>query len=225
MKALSKLKTGLLILAIINVFYSCKKSSATTTVPQPAIESVTIGTQIWTKKNLDVDHYKNGDAIPEVKDFNVWKNLKTGAWHYYDNSTDNGKIYGKLYNWYAVNDPRGLAPAGWHIPSDAEWTNLTNSLGSGAGGKMKEAGTLHWISPNTGADNSSGFNALPSGSSTSLIFLQQGYETYWWTSTSFALSTETVAIFRAVYYNGSGVNGAGVGTSLYNGFSVRCVKN
>ncbi len=215
-----------LFIGFLPCLFSCKKNSsttqATTTVP---IESVTIGTQVWTKKNLDVDHYKNGDAIPEVKDFNVWKTLKTGAWHYYNNDSNNGAIYGKLYNWYAVSDARGLAPAGWHIPTDAEWTTLTTSLGgaSVAGGKMKEAGTSHWTAPNTGADNSSGFSALPSGTSTSLIFWQIGLNTYWWSSTSFTVGTDTYADFRAVYNNSSNVNGSG--TDLSGGFSVRCIKN
>jgi uncharacterized protein (TIGR02145 family) len=84
--------------------------------------TVTIGTQVWMTKNLDVDRYRNGDIIPEVKDSIAWANLKTGAWCYYNNDPELGKIYGKLYNWYAVNDPRGLAPAGYHIPTDAEWT-------------------------------------------------------------------------------------------------------
>ncbi|MFA6571391.1 MAG: fibrobacter succinogenes major paralogous domain-containing protein, partial [Bacteroidota bacterium] len=132
--------------------------------------TILIGTQVWMKKNLDVDHYRNGDTIPEVKDPKIWAKLKTGAWCYYGNSLDEGKIYGKLYNWFAVNDPRGLAPAGWHIPTDTEWTTLTSNLGgeSGAGGKMKSKGTLEgddglWFRPNTGASNESGFSALPGG--------------------------------------------------------------
>jgi len=114
-------------------------------------------------KNLDVDHYRNGDPIPEVQDSAQWVNLKTGAWCYYNNSDSLGKIYGKFYNWYAVNDPRRLAPIGYHVPSDAEWTVLSTFLGGnkGSGGKMKETDTTHWSSPNKGATNSSGFTALP----------------------------------------------------------------
>jgi uncharacterized protein (TIGR02145 family) len=133
-------------------------------------ETVKIGTQEWTIKNLDVSTYKNGDIIPEVKDYNEWIKLKTGAWCYYDNDPENGKIYGKLYNWYAVNDPRGLAPEGFHIPSDKEWTILINYLGGDdiAGGKMKEQGTEHWNTPNATATNSSGFSGLPGGYRNSL---------------------------------------------------------
>jgi len=108
---------------------------------------IKIGTQTWTSKNLDVTTYRNGDVIPEVKDANAWANLTTGAWCYYENESDNGTSYGKLYNWYAVNDPRGLAPTGYHIPGGGEWTILTTYLGgssntsaafiSGVGEKMK----------------------------------------------------------------------------------------
>ena len=88
---------------------------ASSTTFSYAQETVTIGKQTWMKKNLDVSRYRNGDVIPEVADLSTWVNLTTGAWCYYENKSDNGTTYGKLYNWYAVNDPRGLAPAGWHI--------------------------------------------------------------------------------------------------------------
>jgi uncharacterized protein (TIGR02145 family) len=101
------------------------------------------------QSNLNVSHYRNGDVIPQVTDPTAWSSLTTGAWCYYNNDTANGTVYGKLYNWYAVNDPRGLSPQGWHVPTDAEWTNLTSCLGgeSLAGGKMKA--TTLWDSPNT----------------------------------------------------------------------------
>ena len=94
------------------------------------IETVVIGNQEWTKRNLNVSKYRNGDIIPEVKDFNKWISLTTGAWCYYDNDPNNDS-YGKLYNWYAVNDPRGLAPEGYHIPSDTEWKDLRKYLNTG----------------------------------------------------------------------------------------------
>ena len=105
-------------------------------------QSVTIGTQTWTTKNLDVATFRNGDAIPQAKTNEEWKagrENKQPAWCYYDNDAKNGTKYGKLYNWYAVNDARGLAPAGWHIPTDEEWTVLSTFLGGGdvAGKKMK----------------------------------------------------------------------------------------
>jgi hypothetical protein len=111
-------------------------------------KTITIGNQVWTSKNLDVETYRNGDVIPQVQDQNAWNNLTTGAWCYYDNDASNGTKYGKLYNWYAVNDPRGLAPNGYHIPTDAEWTTLVNYLGGGIiisglpGGARKDDGTF-----------------------------------------------------------------------------------
>lgn len=95
------------------------------------IETVVIGNQEWTTKNLDVSKYRNGDLIPEVKDYYQWLSLTSGAWCYYNNDSNNGVLYGKLYNWYAVNDPRGLAPEGYHIPSEKEWIALRNYLNIG----------------------------------------------------------------------------------------------
>ena len=105
---------------------------------------VKIGTQVWMSTNLDVTYYRNGDKIPQVKDSVKWARLTTGAWCWYNNDSATGAVYGKLYNWYAVNDPRGLAPIGWHIPSDTEWDTLSARLGgaSKAGGKLKDTGTI-----------------------------------------------------------------------------------
>ena len=182
---------------------------------------ITIGNQNWTQKNLDVVTYRNGDPIPQVQDNTAWVNLTTGAWCYYANNTANGTTYGKLYNWYAVNDPRGLAPNGYHIPIDVEWTILTDYLGGGsiAGDKMKEAGTSHWLSPNTGATNSSGFTGLPGG-----IRLDDGnfygIGAYgnWWCSSEFNTSS---AWGRQL--NNGGVFRMALTKDL--GFSVRCLKD
>jgi uncharacterized protein (TIGR02145 family) len=128
-------------------------------------ESITIGEQLWMAENLKVTHYNNGDEIPTGLDNNTWANTIDGAYAIYDDDPANAAIYGNLYNWYAVDDDRSIAPEGWHIPSDDEYTTLTDYLGgeSVSGGKMKEAGTEHWDSPNTGATNESGFTALPGG--------------------------------------------------------------
>jgi len=121
-------------------------------------EEITIGDQVWMAENLSVDTFRNGDPIPEVKTDEEW--VKAGrneqpAWCYYDNDPDNGEEYGKLYNWYAVNDPRGLAPEGWHVPSNEEWTVLSDFLGEDVGFKMKsETG---WDGNGNGS-NESGFN-------------------------------------------------------------------
>jgi uncharacterized protein (TIGR02145 family) len=142
--------------------------------------------KVWMRKNLDVRTYRNGDKIPHVKSKAIWDTLTTGAWCWYNNDSATGAAYGKLYNWYAVNDPRGLAPTGWHVPSDAEWDTLSTFLGGDgyAGGKMKETGTTHWWDPNADATNSSGFTALPGGTRYYLgEFFDAGGYGYWWSST------------------------------------------
>ncbi|HZV69689.1 MAG TPA: FISUMP domain-containing protein [Saprospiraceae bacterium] len=148
--------------------------------------SVGICCQSWMTKNLDVTTYRNGDPIPKVTTNSAWAVLTTGAYCYYNNdSTTYAATYGKLYNWYAVNDPRGLAPEGWHIPTDFEWTTLGNCLGGNsiAGGLMKEAGTVHWTSPNTGATNLSGFTGLPAGFRDNSGFFNAISTTgVWWSS-------------------------------------------
>ena len=130
---------------------------------------VKIGTQVWTSKNLDVSTFRNGEAIPEGNSDAEWNKAvenKQTAWCYYDKDIQNGKKYGKLYNWYAVNDSRGLAPTGYHIPSDAEWTVLTDFLGGEhiAGEKMKSKQGWQKNGKKSGnGNNSSGFNGLPGG--------------------------------------------------------------
>jgi uncharacterized protein (TIGR02145 family) len=139
---------------------------------KPQYESVRIGNQEWMTRNLNVDRFRNGDLIPHVESDEEW--IKAGengqpAWCYYDNYPVNGRMYGKLYNWYAVNDSRGLAPEGWHVPTDEDWDILVEYLGMFvAGHKMKSVeGWEEWhirgdVQKRNG-DNSSGFNALPGG--------------------------------------------------------------
>lgn len=177
----------------------------------------------WMVINLDVSHYRNGDVIPQVTDATVWSSLTTGAWCYYNNDPANGAIYGKLYNWYAVNDPRGLAPEGWHVPTDAEWTILSNAFGgeSVTGGKMKTTGTIRWNSPNTNATNEIGFSALPGGFRYyDGKFSSIGANGHWWTATE---RYSKVAFYRSIYHDGGTLfraeNLAGFG------FSVRCIRD
>ena len=187
------------------------------------IETVVIGTQEWTTKNLNVSKYKNGDIIPEVKDPEKWASLTTGAWCYYNNDTNSEAIYGKLYNWYAVNDPRGLAPEGYHIPSDEDWDILRSYLGGKevAGGKLKEKGINHWKSPNKDATNERDFTALPGGCRTKYgEFDGFGYRGYWWSCSTGGNHGESNPI-NITNYNGKLSR---VGTFL-NGFSVRCLKD
>ena len=128
--------------------------------------TVTIGTQVWMVENLKTTKYRNGDAIPNVTGNASWVALSTGAYCWYNNDAATYKAtYGALYNWYAVGDSRNIAPSGWHVATDSEWTTLSTFLGgeSIAGDKLKEIGTSHWLSPNTGATNSNGFTAFPGG--------------------------------------------------------------
>lgn len=193
------------------------------TVSTTLADGVTIDTQVWMAKNLDVDHYRNGDPIPQVTDSTEWKNLTTGAWCYYNNDANNGATYGKIYNWYAVNDSRGLAPVGWHIPSDAEWTTLSTYLGgeSVAGGKLKEIGTIHWHIPNTDATNESVFTALPGGFRYDYgTFYGIEFQGYWWSASEFGTAN---AWSRFLYYLYCEIHGGNC--SKGHGFSVRCVKD
>jgi uncharacterized protein (TIGR02145 family) len=185
---------------------------------------LTICCQSWMTKNLDVDTYRNGDPIPQVTDPTAWAALTTGAWCYYNNSAANGAIYGKLYNWYAVNDPRGLALEGWHIPTDFEWTTLENCLGgaSVAGGAMKEIGTIHWTTPNTGANNISGFTCLPGGQRFALGFNFVGLGGYLWSATDAGGSGST-AWSRSL--SASNENIFKNNNNKQNGFSVRCLRD
>ncbi|HRZ48558.1 MAG TPA: FISUMP domain-containing protein [Bacteroidales bacterium] len=184
---------------------------------------VSIGTQTWMAENLKTSRYNNGTAIPVVTDSTAWVSLSTGACCWYNNdSATYAATYGSLYNWHAVNNGN-LCPTGWHVPTDAEWTVLTDFLGgeSVAGGPLKETDTLHWNSPNTGATNSSGFTALPGGYRNygNGHFNHVGYHGYWWSSSAYL---STYAWFRRLYYIGSNVT-----RDFYSktyGFSVRCIK-
>lgn len=185
--------------------------------------NIVIGTQHWMAKNLDVVFYRNGDPIPQVTDPTAWAYLTTGAWCYYNNDSTQGKTYGKLYNWYAINDPRGLAPKGWHIPSDSEWVIMEKSLGGStvAGGKIKEAGTLHWVTPNTGGNNTSGWAGLPGGCrNVNGWFFNIRENGYWWSSSE---GNTGLAWCRILSFTAGSI-GRSTGYTYY-GYSVRCLKD
>lgn len=186
--------------------------------------SVLICNQTWSTKNLNVATYRDGTPIPQVTNHTEWANLTTGAWCWYNNdSATYAATYGKLYNWYAVHDSRGLAPIGWHIPTDAELSTLSTCLGgdSQAGGAIKEKGTTHWSTPNTQATNSSGFTGLPSGhrDNNGTFGNLNDYGSFW-SSTDYDKGT---AWFRYLSFDNN------IFTRLkYNkiyGLSVRCVRD
>jgi len=184
--------------------------------------TVQIGTQVWMAENLKVSKYRNGDTILTGLSNSEWETATTGAYAIYNNDSANNLTHGKLYNWYAVAELRGLCPTGWHVPSAAEWTSLENFLGgpSVAGGKMKAVSSL-WNSPNTGATNESGFSGLPGGHrNLNGNYNHIGNYGNWWSSTE--LSPE-VAEGRVLLHD----YGWSQWDSGYvrHGFSVRCLKD
>ncbi len=187
-------------------------------------ENIMIGKQIWQNSNLTVDKFKNGDSIPQVLNDEDWEQrIKDGkpAWCYYNNNPENNLKAGKLYNWWAVNDSRGLAPEGFHVPSNNEWRELVEYLGGMdvAGTKMKS--TSGWKKEGNG-DNSSGFNAVPAGKR----YLQGGFDTFfndnchWWSSTE---SNPYMAWYWNLYF----LDGKVIMNQAYKdaGMTVRCIKD
>ena len=185
-------------------------------------KSVVIGTQTWMDENLNVSTFRNGDPIPEAKTNTEWEKAgKEGkpAWCYYDNDPKNGEIYGRLYNWYAVNDPRGLAPIGYHIPSYDEWMVLREFLGGlyVAGNKMKNVSGWR---DNSNGSNESGFSGLPGGMCNwAGSFIVNGYA-YWW-STTINTNNNLFAIYLD-YHNKSADTTT---CDKEDGLSVRCIKD
>ncbi len=194
---------------------------------------VKIGSQIWTTSNLDVFTFQNGDSIPEAKTNEQWKNAfdnKKPAWCYYNNDPKNESIYGKLYNGFAVSDPRGLAPVGYHVPTKAEWEILISYLGEKkAGKKMKTNYDWHTIDDSLGTrlskiklskgSNSSGFSALPSGYRSG-NFYSIGIIGNWWSLTQ---ESSFNAYYCSVAFDKD--NSYVSYDFKESGFSVRCIKD
>lgn len=203
-------------------FTTTAASTTVTDIDGHVYPTVTIGTQVWMAENLKVAHYRNGDAIPNVPGGLAWEALMTGAYCEYDNSADSADVYGRLYNWYAVNDSRNVAPEGWHVPSHAEWQTLVWYLASDAGGKMKEADTAHWASPNTGATNESGFTALPAGMcGYQGLYIGMPQQTWFWSSSEYPNGRARVCEL----WSYSAAAEIGGHLSKYSGLSIRCVKD
>ena len=216
---------------------SCKKKdntppdSTTGTVTDAdgnVYKTVKIGTQWWMAENLRTTRYNNGIFIPLITDSATWRYLSTPGYCWMNNDISYKNIYGALYNWNTVNTGK-LAPSGWHIPSDAEWTILTNFLGgeSTAGGKMKSIGTIEtatgmWYAPNTGATNQSGFSALPGGSREAGYFFLSliGHSGFWWSATFTGIGNAWVRELDDIFTTVNPSN-----WSVTYGFSVRCVKD
>ena len=247
------MKKLILALALISSLFACKKETSTPnnsgnnttdttktsnkTIGKPGpnitdsegntYKTVFIGTQQWMAENLKVSKYNDGTSIPNIIDNTQWENNNTGAWAYNNNDATNNAKYGKLYNWYAVspttNGNKNVCPTGWHVPTDAEWTVITDYLGgkSVAGGKLKEVGTTNWNSPNTDATNTSLFSALPGGNRfDNGKYGNMGSDGCWWSSTEY--NTDNARYCNLSYYNGIVYSNTRV---KEYGFSVRCLKD
>jgi len=188
--------------------------------------TITIGTQTWMAENLKTTKYRNGDPIPDITNNSSWGNLTTGAYCDFNNNSSNSKIYGKLYNYYSILDSRNIAPSGWHVATTAEWNVLLANCGgwATAGDTLKESGVLHWFSPNSAANNGTGFTALPGssrnddGSWEALGII--GYYGTWW---SYSTNPTYPYSFGMDYSTANVVNSAI--NNKTRGFSVRCVKD
>lgn len=205
------------------MLFTTQGGTTVTDIDGNVYHTVTIGTQVWMVENLKTTKYRDGTSIPNVTDGAAWSSLTTGAYCDYANNPTNYAIYGKLYNWYAATNAHNIAPTGWHVPTDAEWSTLTTYLGgeSVAGGKLKEIGTTHWASPNAEATNETGFTALPWGFRYSYgTFTIVGNHGYWWSSTE---DNATYAFNRYMYYS-SGYVGKNYNKKA-GGLYVRCVRD
>lgn len=188
--------------------------------------TIIIGTQEWMAENLRTSKYCNGDSILNVTSASQWGILTNGAWAHFENDSQYELPYGKLYNWFAVADSRNVCPCGWHVPSHAEWTILTDYLGgfNVAGGKMKSISMEYWQDPNSSATNESGFSGLPGGGrfQGNGAFGGLGEYGYWWSTTEqFPDAADVWA--RGLNFDFSYVNQVPIGKN--NGFSIRCVRD
>jgi len=193
-------------------------------IDENVYQTVQIGGQLWMAENLKVTHYSDSSEITYIINNEDWGSYDEGQYGVYDNDPANADIYGNLYNFAVVDDSRGVCPPGWHVPSDEEYTILTDYLGgeSVAGGKMKEAGTEHWNSPNSGATNESGFTGFPAGYRfySNGFYSSMGFYGYFWSSSEYASYS---AWFRALYYHHSSV--LRYANDRQEGFSIRCIKD
>jgi uncharacterized protein (TIGR02145 family) len=186
-------------------------------------KTILIGTQCWMQENLNVSNYRNGAVIPEVLSSSSWVSLKTGGMVYYNNLSEENFVYGKLYNWYAIDNKRGICPKGWDLPTNSDWDLLISNLGGdlNAGGKMKSKGTSYWKSPNLGATNESYFNGLPGGNRNEFgDFNNLGISTFWWSANEFDFNN---AWFYNINFNFGQIKK--INYSKNFAYSVRCIKN
>jgi uncharacterized protein (TIGR02145 family) len=243
MKLKSKIVAFILVMmgALILFNYSCKTEvdpyvntnipvfnpyltyGTVTDIDSNIYKTIKIGKQTWMVENLKVAHYQNGDPLPNVIYIKNWDTLITGAFCEYNNFPANGKTFGKLYNWYAVHDNRNIAPTGWHVADMDDWDTLRKFLGDSKdlGGKIKETGFSHWLKPNTGATNETGFTALPGGyRNEGGNYYDASYSARFWTNTDFPGHGAHMLLLYAdqnVLINGN--------NDKKSALSVRCIKD
>jgi uncharacterized protein (TIGR02145 family) len=211
-----------------------EKTGTMTDIDGNVYRTVKIGSQVWMAENLKVAHYRNGDAIPEVTDSLIWQILTIGACCAYDNSAENVPVYGYLYNWYAINDNRDIAPEGWHVPSDEEWKELeiylgmsqseadeSGERGTEEGGKLKATGTAYWLYPNIGASDLYGFSALPGGDRehTGRFYGKFSRAMFW----SVTESGTYYAVARGLRFHSSGIGRGDM--NKISGLSIRLIRD
>ena len=230
----------LLLGGLLNILNGCKgheeeeenpvNENTVTDIDGNVYQTIKIGTQVWMAENLKVAHYRNGEEIETTTPvvLNVSEQTLPFQWDYSDKVffKEKDSIYGRLYNWYAVRDPRNICPNGWHIPTESEWATLIDSLGGQliAGGKMKMTGTIYWESPNLGATDKIGFSAVPGGIryANGGLFQYIGKECNYWTSPLDPTLTTGALICRLHNERTTAFI-----TGLYIGHaaSVRCIKD
>ncbi len=211
-------------LTLIVFLSGCKKEAMTVTdIDGNTYKTVSIGGKVWMAESLRTTKFRDGSAIPLVAPGNQWSLTTTAAYSDVNGSADNAPVYGRLYNWYAVADSRNLCPAGWHVPSNQEYSDLFTALGgsSVAGGKMKETGTDHWNAPNGGATNQSGFTGRGAGYINYLgVFKDFRYITGFWTSTA---ASASAAYHVGLLFDLPDADNYSV--EKRTGLQVRCVKD
>ena len=219
---MNKIETFLGYMFIVSSLIMSSCRGGTIDQEGKSIKSIKIGNQKWMAENLNVSHFRNGDTIPEARSSGDWKRMgEEGkpAWCFIQNDPENGRKFGKLYNWYAVNDPRGLAPKEWHVASDDEWTGLIDFLGGGVLAALKIR-TTGFTNNMNGSDENS-FSGLPGGCrNSSGVFYGIDSFGYWWSATEFDTSSAYLRILNYVTCDINFQNFA----KIY-GVSVRCIRD
>jgi len=217
------MKNEAIIIYLVFVFSMLLSSCAGESKEDAVYKEIIIGNQVWMTENLNVDKFRNGDSILEIKSTEEWRKAGVNqqpAWCYYNNDPDNAEKHFKLYNWYAVNDPRVLAPKGWHIPTKDEWTELINYLGGETRACRKIKNTKGWEGGYNGT-NESGFSGIPGGCRKfDGTFSSIGQEANWWSSSEDNIEN---AFYRSLINDFAFIHTVTYGKA--NGFSVRCIRD